>query len=338
MYVALAAQAALCSQAAGGDAREQPTPFTVWLDLPALASVNAPRPPLPIWLESVEAHPAAAGDPEARTTYRLRLRRVGALNEELLLRVFFHDSAPPKVSAWSETGAVSMEPRTLGAGSGLESSESVIVPVRETDYIDIETAGDGSTVRGALLATLKRAEILHALDFARPPEFAAPFQMGSPASAAADDSLLFGRVLAKIDGEIVRLGGHEDRVIEFEFDLEAQPLVAVVSFEILGADVSWPVEIGVNQQAPEAGSVALPDLADPGYVGRVVAMEGGMRFHYTGWLSCQRSIAGAGLKAGRNSITVSLPDEAQPAAIRNVAIQLKYNSQNLKYRLSPLQP
>ncbi len=323
---------------ARAELREQPTPFSVWLDLPALASLNAAHPPFPIWLESVEAHSTDANGPEERTTYRLRLRRMGGLNQNLLLRVFFHDSVRPRVSAWSETGAVRMEPRALGVAAGLDSSESVIIPALETDYIDVEVAGDGSTLRGAFLATLKKTAVWHALDFHAAPELEDPFDGPPPASGSGEDTALLGRVRARLDDEVVRLGDPEDRAVEFEFDLTAVPLVAAVSFEVLDADVAWPLEVIVNNRAAEQAAIALPDLADPGYAGRVVALEADMRFHYTGWLRAQRIVPGAALKVGTNRIILRLPRAAGPVAIRHLDLQLKFNSPTLDYRLQPIRP
>lgn len=69
--------------------REQPTPFSVWLDFRALASASPPQVSLPIWLASLRTERTAADEnAPLKTTYRLHFRQVGDLNESLQLRLF----------------------------------------------------------------------------------------------------------------------------------------------------------------------------------------------------------------------------------------------------------
>src|SRR4051812_12938243 len=108
--------------APGQDLRRQPVPFTAWLDFHAMAKPNAPRLALPIWLESVssERPKRIEGEPQ-KTVFRLRLRRVGALNPEIQLRLFFEDNplGPPRITGWTETGALNYQSGPLGEGLGL---------------------------------------------------------------------------------------------------------------------------------------------------------------------------------------------------------------------------
>ena len=57
------------------------------------------------------------------------------------------------------------------------------------------------------------------------------------------------------------------RATTFQFELERRPLVAVVSYEMLGATVGAPPTISVNGQPQGDSEVRLPDLSDPGYRG-----------------------------------------------------------------------
>src|SRR5664279_2106340 len=104
LFLAVCLLAAL-SPVSAQELRRQPIPFTVWLDFHALARPNAPRLALPIWLESVMSeHPRrAVGDPLS-TIFRLRLRRMGALNPEINLRLFFEDTplSAPRITGWTE--------------------------------------------------------------------------------------------------------------------------------------------------------------------------------------------------------------------------------------------
>ena len=70
------------------DLKTQPTPFSVWLDFQKLAAPGAARSSFPIWLESFQSQSKKSFDGKvASTTFRLRFRKLGALNEELLLRI-----------------------------------------------------------------------------------------------------------------------------------------------------------------------------------------------------------------------------------------------------------
>ena len=121
----------------------------------------------------------------------------------------------------------------------------------------------------------------------------------------------------------------------YEFELDARPLLAVVTFEILELDPLYSPEITINGRALGAISVHLPDLADPGFEGAVLPLEPDMRFHYAGWLRCQKIIRGSALEAGLNRLVVQPNSHSAPVAIRAVEIQLKHNWHNLHYKLVP---
>src|SRR5829696_8078036 len=155
------------SSAQAQQLRTQATPFSVWLDFEKLRAPNPPKVALPIWLESVQTeHKRAKGTNPEKSTYRLRLRRMGHLNGEIQLRLFFDDkeNAAPNVSAWTETGTLLFQSAPLGIGLGLPTSATVVVPVDGADYVDIQVPGDGSTIRGVFTATVKRTETRTALD------------------------------------------------------------------------------------------------------------------------------------------------------------------------------
>ncbi len=141
--------------------REQPIPFSVWLDFKALSRPDPPRVGLPIWLESLQSQhdPATVNAPE-QTVYRLRLRRLGPLNQEIRLRLFFEDreGASPVVTGWTETGTQRYDSEALGSGLNLPSSAELTIPVTQTDYLDITVPGDGTNLRGVFLNTLKKTE------------------------------------------------------------------------------------------------------------------------------------------------------------------------------------
>ena len=321
--------------------REQPTPFSVWLDFHALASASPPRISLPIWLASLGTERIAARDGAPATTiHRLHFRRVGDLNNSLQLRLFFDDQpgTAPTIIGWSETGAARFARGPFGSGLGLPTSENLTLPMDGVDYVDITTFGDGTNIRGVFLASLKRAETQHALDHAPPAAVADAFG-NLPASALdADDYSLYGRVKASLDPGVMKFTPQETPAGSWEFELQSPPLTAFVTFEILNADALAPLEITVNDRLLGPVSVHQPDLADPAYIGLVRPLERDMRFRYAGWLRGQKAIPGSALRAGLNKVVLRLSRDSGPLAVRTVELQLKYNSPALDYNLAPNTP
>jgi hypothetical protein len=272
-----------------------------------------------------------------------------------LLRLFFQDlpDAHPVVTGWSETGNQQFVSQPLGAGLGLPASESLAISTQGVDYIEIDVPGDGSSVSKALLATLKKNDVSSALDFTSAAPVSDPFGSPLPATAAVNDSFLFGRVRATLEPGTVKLaplaaatsgslttgtGAAESSAIsdtvQFEFSLEAEPLLALVTFDVLDADPASPLQTWTNQGLASPASLQLPDLADPAYAGVARPFEK-MRFHYAGWIRCQKIIPGSALHAGLNTFNLQLPAGAAPVAIRAVELQLKHHWQKLDYTLSP---
>ena len=146
-----------------------------------------------------------------------------------------------------------------------------------------------------------------------------------------EDRKLYGRIQAVLEPGVIRLmpGDHSHEV--FELDLAAEPLAAVLNFEVVNADISSPPMISVNDEAPVAAQVHWPDLADPGYRGEARGDEAHLRFQYTGWLPAQLAIPAGTLRPGLNKIVVGLSDSSGPVAIRNVELQLKQNWKHFDY-------
>ncbi len=333
----LACSAALAHAQESRVIAEQPTSFSVWLDLKVLAKPNAPKPALPIWFESFQNEPVAAKDGEPpRTVYRLRLRRMPSLHRELLLRVFFDDiiGVQPAVSAWTETGRALFQGEPLGVGAGLPTNESIVVPIEGADYVDVIVPGDGTNIRGLLASSLKDVPVRQTLDFHAPADIQDPFGNLPARQLAEEDSKLFGRVKATLDTGIVRLSRKGEATAQWQFDLAGQPLAAVVTFEVLNADLTAPPILSVNAGQPGYASVHFPDLADPGFRGESRPLEG-MRFQYTGWVRAQFVIPGNLLHSGQNAVNISVGDDSGTIAVRNVELQLKHNWKHFDYILTP---
>jgi hypothetical protein len=316
--------------------KQEAVPYSVWLDFQALSKPNPPKVSLPIWLESVQSDRPRVpkGEPPV-TVVRMRLRHVGLLNREVQVRLFFDDQPgySPSVNAWTETGTPRFQSGPLGAGLGLPTSQTVIVPVDEADYLEVSVPGDGHTLRGAFLASVRLVETRIGLDFGAAEPFNEPFGNLSTHPAAEQDTVLFGRVRATLEAQPVKVT--PEVPAEWDFQLDRLPVLAVVSFEVLNADLTYPPAMQLNGMSLEAVTPQLPDLADPAYRGEVRPLETDMRFHYTGWLRCQKIIAPSSLKTGVNELRIHVGRQTGPVAIRAVTIELKHNSRNLDYTLVP---
>ncbi len=312
---------------------DQPIPFSVWLDFEALLRPDPPHVSLPIWLESLQTQrsPRTETTPE-QTVYRLRLRRMGQLNREILLRLFFDDrpDASPIISGWTETGRPRYLSPTLGEGLDLPTSVALTVPVADTDYLDITVPGNGSNVRGVFLSTLGKTETTSALDFPISQETADPFGNLPQTEIPTEDKLLFGRVRALLEPKAVKLAPDE----ELDFTLQRQPLVAMVTFEALNVDIAYPPELSINDLPLGPARTLLPDLASPAYHGDVRPMEQDMHFRYTGWLRCQAVIRGSALIAGENHLVITVNNQGGSIAVRAVELHLKYNYHGLDYTVA----
>ena len=337
-FLALVCAAALATAQEAGVIAEQPTSFSVWLDLNALSKPGAAKPAMPIWFESFQNEPVAAKDGEPpRTVYRLRLRRMPSLHRELLLRVFFDDlpGLQPTVSAWTEAGRELSQGLPMGVGAGLPTSESVIIQIDGADYLDITAPGDGSNIRGVLASSLKDVTTRQTIDFQPTAEVEDPFGNLAAVQPAEEDSKLFGRVKATLDTGIVRLSRKGEAAAQWQFNLAGQPLTAVVTFEVLNADLTAPPVVTANDGLPGYASVHWPDLADPGFRGESRPLEPAMRFQYTGWVRAQFVIPGNLLHSGQNAVNISVGDDSGGIAVRNVELQLKHNWKHFDYILTP---
>jgi hypothetical protein len=301
---------------------------STWLDLRQQPAASSKPQASPDWVEAisiVSPGEKVPGVPE-KTVFRIRLTRPTADSQVLFFRLFFDDNAEqkPQLIAWDESGTVVMQSGPLGAGIGLPTSESVMIPMFGASTIDIEVPGDGKTVRGAYLDWMAPAEVLHPLSAEHRDLIPEPFASMAPLHPATSDSERFGTVTASLANETIRIGASVSQGAAFQFGLESQPLVAMVTFEVASANIASPPEIFVNGENLGAVTVTLPDLADPAYRGQTASLLRGMRFQYTGWLRAQKLIPAASLKAGTNDILIIGGPGTPASAIRATQIQLKY--------------
>jgi hypothetical protein len=301
---------------------------STWVDLRQLPSANSKPQISPEWVEAISiVSPGSKvpGVPE-KTVFRIRLKRPNPESQVVFFRLFFDDNAEqkPQLIAWDESGSVVMQSGPLGAGIGLPTSESIMIPMVGASTIDIEVPGDGTTVRGAYLDWMAPAEVLHPLSAEHRDLIPEPFAAMAPLHPATKDSERFGTVTASLADETIRIGASVSQGAAFQFGLESQPLVALVTFEVASPNIAAPPEIFVNGESLGPVTVQLPDLADPAYRGQTASLLRGMRFQYTGWLRAQKLIPAANLKAGPNDLLIIGGAGTPSSAIRATQIQLKY--------------
>ena len=309
---------------------------SAWLDLRQIPAANSKPQDSPEWVEAISVVPGKKepGAPET-TVFRIRLLHPSADSQVLFFRLFFDDNAgqKPQLTAWDESGTVVMQSGPLGAGIGLSTSESVMVPMVAASTIDVEVPGDGKSVRGAYLDWMASAEVLHPSSAEHRDLIPEPFAAMAPLHPATQDSERFGTVTASLADETIRIGASVSQGAAFQFGLESQPLVALVTFEVASPNIAAPPEIFVNGESLGPVTITLPDLADPAYRGQTASLLRGMRFQYTGWLRAQKLVPAANLKAGTNDILITSGAGTAASAIRATQIQLKYLWDKSDYQL-----
>ncbi len=206
----------------------------------------------------------------------------------------------------------------------LPSSDSVLIPMTGASSIDIEVPGDGKTVRAAYLDWMTSSEVVHPVNAEHRDVIPEPFSSAPTLHAPPDDLENFGTVTATLSSETIGINGQTQASAAFQFPIEAQPLTALLTFEIANPRIDAPPEIYLNGQNIGPASLTLPDLADPAYRGEVEPLSTQMHFNYTGWLCAQKIVPAASLKAGTNDLVVVNGADTGASAIRATQIQLKY--------------
>jgi hypothetical protein len=309
---------------------------SAWLDLRQIQAANSKPQFTPEWVEAISIVPGqkAPGIPQT-TVFRVRLTHPSPEAQVLFFRLFFNDNAEqkPQLTAWDESGTVVMQSGPLGAGLGLPTSESVMVPMLGVSTIDIEVPGDGKTVRGAYLDWMTNSEVLHPSSAEHRDLIPEPFSAIAPLHSTAQDTERFGTVTASLADETIRIGASVSQGASFQFGLESQPLMALITFEVASPNIAAPPEIFLNGESLGPVSITLPDLADPAYRGQTASLLRGMRFQYTGWIRAQKLVPVTSLKVGPNDLLITSGAGTATSAIRATQIQLKYLWDKSDYEL-----
>jgi len=314
-------------------------PDSAWLDLrqnnPAHSKVQA----APAWVESVTFAPGKdTTDGPAKSVFRIRLTRPNEDCQILLFRLYFDDKPDqqPELIAWDESGTQLLRSGPLGQKTSLATSSTTIVPMIGVTAIDVEVQGDGRSVRGAYLDWMKSSQVMRPMHEEPQTSIPAPFAAAPPLKAGEEDAEVFGTVTAPLTAETIAIGSSLQNGGAFEFGLEAQPLVALLTFEVASPQIDVPPEIYVNGQDVGPASLVLPDLADPAYRGLSLSLLQTMQFQYTGWVRAQKIVPASILKAGTNDVIIIAGAGTSASAIRETQIQLKYLWDKSDYLLEPL--
>jgi hypothetical protein len=272
-----------------------------------------------------------------KSVFRIRVTKPGPDYQVLFFRLFFDDkpNQQPELIAWDESGTHVLRSGTLGAGMNLPSSDSVLIPMTGASSIDIEVPGDGKTVRAAYLDWMTSSEVVHPLHAEHREIIPEPFSSVSTLRAPPEDVENFGTVTATLSPETIRINGQTQESATFQFPIEAQPLTALLSFEVANPRIDSPPEVSLNGQNIGPASLMLPDLSDPAYRGEMEPLFKQMGFTYTGWLRAQKIIPAANLKVGSNDLVIVNGAGCGAAAIRATQIQLKYIWDKSDYLLRP---
>ena len=310
------------------DATQQPIPESAWLDLRQNAPQNSKTQNAPVWVEALTLLPTETTEaaPMSKSVFRIRVRQPSPDYQVLFFRLFFDDKPDqqPELIAWDESGTHVLRSGTLGAGMNLPSSDSVLIPMTGASSIDIEVPGDGKTVRAAYLDWMTSSEVVHPVNTEHRDVIPEPFSSVPTLHPPPDDLENFGTVTATLAAEAIRIDAQNQEGATFQFPIEAQPLTALLTFEIANPRIDAPPEIYLNGQDIGPASLTLPDLADPAYRGEVEPLSTQMRFNYTGWVRAQKIVPTGSLKGGTNDLVVVNGADTGASAIRGTQIQLKY--------------
>jgi len=308
-----------------------------WIDLRQNAKAGAVQ-NVPNWVEAVTFIPAdTQTDPAAHSVFRIRLARPSGHSALLFFRLFFNDqtAAKPEIVAWDESGSQVLRSGPLGAGIDLESSESVMIPMHGATTVDVEVPGDGNGIRGVYLEWMISSELAHTASVGSQDAVPQPFATTLPLHAPTKDSEEFGTVTASLSADLIRIGPTPEQGAVFEFGIESQPLLALITFEIANPRIDSPPEVIANGQNIGAASLLMPGLADPGYRGEMHRIVSQMQFQYTGWLRAQKIVPASALHAGTNNLAIVNGPDASAAVIRATQVQLKYLWEKSDYILKP---
>lgn len=306
-----------------------------WIDLRQHKKAASRPQSAPSWVEAVGMTATTGTDGRSRSVFRIRVSAPSTDYHIMFLRIFFDDKADarPEIVAWNELGTQVLRSGELGSGVGLPSSDSVMIPMNGISTLDIEVPGDGKTVRAVYLDWMTSSEVVHPVNAEHRDVIPEPFSSLPPLRSPDQDVEHFGTVTATLSNETIPMGPDAEHAAAFQFGVETQPLVALLTFEVASPRIDSPPEVYVNGADVGPATFTLPELADPGYRGEVESMMKEMHFQYTGWIRVQKLIPVSELKVGSNDVIILSGAGTSASAIRGTQVQLKYLWEKSDYLL-----
>jgi hypothetical protein len=308
---------------------------SAWIDLRQQPAGSSNPQTAPDWVEAVNMTAGTGNDGTAKTIFRIRVAKPAGDFQIMYLRLFFQDkdNARPEIVAWDESGTQVLHSGALGSGTGLASSDSMMVPMKGISTVDVEVSGDGKNVRGAYLDWMTSSEVVHPVNAGHRDMIPEPFSSMPPLHSPEQDTEQFGTVTATLSNDTIPIGPDIEHAAIFQFGIESQPLLALLTFEVASPRVDSPPRVYVNGEDVGAATMTLPELADPAYRGEMESMLKEMRFQYTGWLRAQMLIPARNLKVGTNDVMIVAGPGTPASAIRGTQVQLKYLWEKSDYLL-----
>jgi hypothetical protein len=317
------------------NASTQPVSDSAWIDLRQHPRAASRPQSAPDWVEAVNMTSSAAIDGKPRSVFRIRVAHPSGDYQVMFFRLFFDDdtNARPEIVAWDELGSQVLRSGELGSGIGLPTSDSVMIPMNGISTLDVEVPGDGKNVRGAFLDWMTSSEVVHPVNAQHRDVIPEPFSAMPPLQAPEQDTERFGTVTATLANETISMGPDAAHGAAFQFGIESQPLLALLTFEVASPRIDSPPEVYVNGDDVGPATLTLPDLADPGYRGQVESLLKEMHFQYTGWVRAQKLVPVTNLKVGTNDVIILSGAATSTSAIRGTQVQLKYLWEKSDYLL-----
>src|SRR5438270_5450909 len=225
-------------------AADSATSEHAWIDLRQHPAARSSPQSAPSWVEGVDMTTSATG----KTVFRIRVASPGENYTVMFFRLFFDDKpdSRPEVVAWDESGTQVLRSGELGSGIDLPSSDSVMIPMSGISTLDVEVAGNGKTVRAVYLDWMTSSEVVHPVNAAHRDVIPEPFSSLPPLHSPEQDAESFGAVTAPLSGETISVGPDVGHGSAFQFGIESEPLLALLTFEVASPRIDAAPEIYVN--------------------------------------------------------------------------------------------
>src|SRR5436853_7747011 len=124
--------------------------------------------------------------------------------------------------------------------------------------LDIEVPGDGKTVRGVYLDWMTSSEVVHPLNAEHRDVIPEPFSSLPPLHSPEQDVEHFGTVTATLSTETISIGADSAHGATFQFGIESEPKLALLTFEVASPRVDSPPEVYVNGQDVGPATLTFP--------------------------------------------------------------------------------